>query len=98
VNSSFLTRRSMLALFGLVFASSVGCTENVRTKSFGATQTIRVPCGQRVFNMTWKELNFWYATRPLAPDEEPQTSTFTEKSDLGLVQGRIVLVESRCER
>lgn len=34
------------------------CTDNARSKAFGGTMEIRVPCDQVVFDVTWKEASF----------------------------------------
>lgn len=74
----------------------LACTDNARSKSFGGTMEIRVPCDQVVFDVTWKEVNFWYATQPATPGWEPQTKTFVEHSHFGLAEGEVKLIESKC--
>ena len=72
-----------------------GCTENDMTKNFGGTQTINVPAGQKVFDVTWKEGNLWYATRPFREDEVPEISTFHSKSNFGILEGKVIFKESK---
>ena len=72
------------------------CTDNTRAKTFGGTMEVRVPCDQVVFDVTWKEVNFWYATQPAGPGWQPQTKVFMEHSSLGLVEGEVKLIESKC--
>ena len=79
------------ALFSLL-----ACTDNQRTKAFGGEMTISVPCDQIVFDVTWKGENLWYATQPAGQGWKPEKKVFTEYSSYGIVQGRAVLVESRC--
>ena len=71
-----------------------GCTENARTKVIGGTQTINVPAGQKVFDVTWKDANIWYATRPFREGEVPETVTFHNKSNYGILEGKVIFKES----
>ena len=79
------------ALFSLL-----ACTDNQRTKAFGGEMTIKVPCDQTVFDVTWKGENLWYATQPAGQGWKPEKKVFTEYSSYGIVQGQVVLLESRC--
>lgn len=87
-------------LLGLIpvvgFAAMVSCTDNQRAKVFGGTMTVNVPCDLQVFDVTWKEENLWYATQPATQSWTPLTKRFTEYSSYGVMQGEVVLVESRC--
>jgi hypothetical protein len=74
---------------------AVSCTENERAKNFGGTQTINLPSGQKLQNATWKDTQLWYLTRPMHQDESAETWTFQEKSGFGLVEGKVILKESK---
>ena len=76
--------------------SLIACTDNQRAKVLGGTMTVNVPCDQVVFDVTWKGENLWYATQPAGQGWRPEKKRFTEYSSYGLVQGEVVLVESRC--
>ncbi len=87
-------------ILGLVpvvgFAAMVGCTDNQRTKAFGGSMSVQVPCDQQVFDVTWKGEDLWYATQPAPSGWTPQTKRFTEYSSYGMIQGEVTLTESRC--
>lgn len=72
-----------------------GCTENSRAKAWGGSMTERLPCGQKLFDVTWKESSLWYATRVMRSDESPETYTFVEESGFGLVEGKVTFIECR---
>ena len=74
----------------------LACTDNQRSRAFGGTMTVQIPCDQQVFDVTWKGEDLWYATQPAPSDWKPEQKRFTEYSSYGLVQGRAVLMESRC--
>ena len=73
---------------------SAGC-QNACAKSFGGTMTVALPKGEKLVTCTWKNSTFWYLTRPMYADETPETYTFREQSDLGIVEGTVILKESR---
>lgn len=71
------------------------CTENERAKALGGTATLRLPKGEKLVNVTWKETSMWYLTRPMRADEIVETYTFREESGYGLLEGTVIIVESR---
>ena len=58
--------------------------------------TVQAPCGQQVFDVTWKGEDFWYATQPAPSGWTPQTKRFIEYSSYGMIQGEVTMIESRC--
>lgn len=80
----------------LMLLSILACTENQRSRAFGGTMEITVPCDQAVFDVTWKGEDLWYATQPAAQGWVPTTKSFREYSSYGVIQGQVNLVESRC--
>ena len=79
-----------------IILSLLACTDNQRSKAFGGTMEIKVPCDQVVFDVTWKGEDLWYATQPAAQDWRPSTKIFREYSSYGMIEGQVNLVESRC--
>ncbi len=77
----------------LVIASS--CTENSRVKNFGGEGTINLPQGRKLINITWKEDEIWYLTRPMNSDEVAETYKFHEESSWGAIEGTYNIVESK---
>jgi len=86
-------RRLKTALAVAVLLVSVACTENYRAKNMGGTMTVKLPAGQRLVTVTWKEHEFWYLTRPRTNQEQPITWTFKEKSTMGFQEGTVILEE-----
>lgn len=81
---------ALIALTAFVLPS---CTDNVRAKSFGGTTTVDLPAGTSLVNVTWKEAELWYLTRPRTEGEKPISYTFQEKSGFGLVEGKVIFKE-----
>lgn len=66
-------------------------------RNFGGTTTIELEPNLKLEEITWKDDDLWYLTRPMREDEEPETHTFTEKGGLGTVfdGGTVIVVETK---
>ena len=84
-----------LLAVALITVSAIGCTANQRAKNFGGKQTINVPAGEKIIDVTWKDDSIWYATRPMRDDEQPETVSFHQESSFGVFEGSVTFVESR---
>ena len=71
------------------------CTENSRVKSFGGEGTINLPKGRKLVNVTWKESQVWYLTRPMNSTDVAETYQFHEESSWGMVEGTYNIVETK---
>jgi hypothetical protein len=78
-----------------IIALSTSCTQNARVKAFGGEGTINLPKGRKLVNVTWKETQVWYLTRPMHKDEVAETYQFQEESSWGMVEGTYNLVETK---
>jgi hypothetical protein len=83
-------------LLGLVLGIGlISCTENSRVKSFGGEGEINLPKGQKLVNLTWKESQIWYLTRPFKKDEDDEVYRFQEESGWGVVEGTYYIHETK---
>ena len=73
----------------------IGCTEKERARSFGGVVTEKLPVGQKLVVVTWKEGNLWTLTRKMKETETPETYEFTESSAYGVMQGKVIITESK---
>lgn len=73
-----------------------GCTEQQRARSFGGESTVDLPCGKKLFDVTWKENNIWFVTRDMRDDESPEEYSFQEESSFGMLEGTVTFKENRC--
>lgn len=73
----------------------VGCTANERARNFGGTETINIEPNYKVETVTWKQTDLWVLTRPMKKDEVAETLVFKEKSSFGMLEGKIILIESK---
>jgi len=72
-----------------------GCTEQSRVKTFGGTTILKLPKGQKLITITWKDSDIWYLTKEMKRDEQPEQYRFTEESNLGIANGELLITETR---
>ena len=83
-------------LLGLVLGLGLfSCTENSRIKNFGGEGDLDLPSGNKLVNVTWKEDQIWYLTRPMTSKDEAVTYTFKEESSFGVLQGTFFIHEHK---
>lgn len=85
----------VLGFLGLFLLSS--CTEQIRARNFGGSTTVDLACGNKVVNATWKNVDLWVLTKPMKAADTPEEYSFSEHSAWGVIQGTVVIKESRCE-
>lgn len=75
----------MMILVTMVVMSS--CTENVRARHFGGTETLALKPNEKVLNVTWKDNEMWVCTQ----DTITGLVYFREKSSWGVMEGTVIL-------
>jgi hypothetical protein len=78
-----------------VIAMLGSCTENSRVKNWGGDGTLTLPKGQKLVNVTWKESQIWYLTRPMTSQDSCQIYTFHESSSWGMMEGTYTIIETK---
>jgi hypothetical protein len=71
------------------------CTENNRVKNWGGEGNINLPKGRKLVNVTWKETEVWYLTRPMDSNDVAETYQFQEESSWGVMEGTYNIVETK---
>lgn len=84
---------AVLATAAFVLLGCSGC--NMMAKSYGGTTSVDLPTGEKLTEVTWKDNSLWYLTRPMREGEEAETWTFQEKSNSGIMEGKVILKESK---
>lgn len=87
-------KKIVFLLISLLFVCA-SCTENERARSFGGEQIIKLEKGEKLVEATWKETDLWYLTEPMEQDYVPKTKVFKENSTYGVLNGKVVFVESK---
>lgn len=85
--------RLSLALFIMLAISS--CTQNQRARNFGGTMEVKVKPGYKVTMATWKGDNLFYMIEEMDPAYEPKEKTLVEDASFGILETKVVFVESR---
>lgn len=71
------------------------CTDNSRVKNWGGEATLNLPAGQKLVNVTWKESQLWYLSRPMKSTDSAETYYFHEESSWGMVEGTYIIKEQK---
>ena len=71
------------------------CTDNIRARAWGGTAEVELPQGQKLEVVTWKDADIWYLTRPMREGEVAETYNFQEESSWGMVEGTIIIKETK---
>jgi hypothetical protein len=83
----------------LIIISLASCTDNKMARTYGGTETIDLPPGERLVTATWKSsdagADIWFLTEPMPADYVPQTKHFRESSNYGVWEGTVIFKESR---
>lgn len=79
----------------ILLVSLASCTENARVKNWGGEGTINLPKGQKLVNVTWKESQIWYLTRPMDSTDVADTYSFHEESSFGVIEGTYNIIETK---
>jgi hypothetical protein len=83
-------------LLGLVLGLGLfSYTENEMVKNFGGEGDLHLPAGNKLVNVTWKESQIWYLTRPMTSTDEAVTYTFKEQSGWGVIEGTYFIHEHK---
>lgn len=69
--------------------------EQYFSKNWGGTTTIELEKGKRLVEVTWKDDNLWYLIEPMEPNYTPKTKEFVESSNYGVLEGKVIFVESK---
>lgn len=82
---------SVVAAIGASTMALTGC--QAATKNLGGNTTITLEPGQKLEEITWKDDDLWYLTRPMAEEDIAETHTFQQSSNWGVFEGTVTIVE-----
>lgn len=72
-----------------------GC--NNAAKNYGGSITLELDPGRKLEEITWKEDSLWYLTRPMRDGEQAETHIFKCKSEFGVFEGSVTVIEKENE-
>ena len=82
-------KKIIILLATILILSS--CTKNQRARHIGGTETITLLPSAEFINITWKKENLWVIVR----DKETGEFYAREKSSFGVLEGRIIIKQSK---
>lgn len=93
-------KQIFLGILTVVFAFALAitvtsCTEQEMAKEFGGKAEVKLPKGQKLVTVTWKEVNLWYLTRPMRATDTAETYVFREESNFGIWEGQVTITETK---
>lgn len=86
--------KKILFTLALVF-TFISCTENSISRKLGGTMTVNLPKGEKLVMATWKETSLFYLTEPMDSNYVPKTKIFREDSSWGLIESKVLFIESK---
>ena len=79
----------------LLMVCVLGCSDNQMARTFGGKINKKLPAGEKLVNVTWKENSLWTLTRKMKENDVAETYSFKEDSAFGFVEGEIVIIETK---
>ena len=90
--------KRLFILLSVLVLMLTGCTQQTMTRHLGGTTTIELPPDYRCVNATWKEANLWVMLKPMDSTYVPQTLLMQEYSEFGIIEGKIIIKESKTQK
>lgn len=91
--------KKLFFIFGIVIVLVVVITLNscdqALTRSMGGTTKVQLEPGEKLLEVTWKGDNIWYLVEPMDSNYIPKTKTFKESSKAGILEGKVIFIETR---
>ena len=88
----------VIFIFCAFMMGATGIFDQTATRAFGGSMEIRLEPNVKLDEITWKDdASLWYLTRPMDEDEEAVTHTFQQKSEFGVFNGTVTIIESKTE-
>lgn len=91
-------KRKLALLFCTMIVMVTGCSQQSIVKEYGGTMIIELEPGQKLEEITWKDNELWYLTRPFTKNDIPETHTFQEQSEFGVFEGTITIIEKEGDK
>lgn len=97
-----LVLRIITYLIGILVVIGIGLfvfniSKQSRVKNLGESMIITLEQNQKLEEITWKNGDLWYLTRPMTDNDIAETHTFQESSRYGIFEGTVTIIESKTE-
>lgn len=92
-----MNKKVLTIICAAVIALSItGCQQGM-TKSLGGNMVLNLEPNTKLEEITWKDDNLWYLTKPMLEDDFAETHTFQQKSEFGIFEGTVTIIEKRAQ-
>ena len=86
--------KKIIIFLGIILCFT-SCDQYI-SKNWGGNSTIKLQPGERLVEVTWKnDADLWYLVEPMDSDYVPKTKTFKESSAMGVMEGKVIFIETR---
>lgn len=89
-------KRVFVMVLAFILLTVSGC-QQMMTKSLGGNMTINLEPNLKLEEITWKNDNLWYLTKPMVDSDIAEIHTFQKKSELGIFEGSVIIIESKAD-
>ena len=86
----------VIVIIVIIAFARCGSSQN-RARNYGGDMEIVLEAGEKLEEITWKEDDLWYLTRPMREDEEPETHVFKADTVFGVWEGSVTIIETAKE-
>ncbi len=86
-------KKLLIGTFLALSISLTGC--QTVAKNYGGFMTIDLEPNQKLEEITWKDDDLWYLTKPMTSDDTAETHTFQQSKDFGVFEGTVTIVEHK---
>lgn len=86
-------KKFLLGAFLVLSMGLTGC--QTAAKNFGGSMTINLEPNQKLEEITWKDDDLWYLTKPMTSDDTAETHTFQQSKDFGVFEGTVTIIEHK---
>lgn len=83
----------IIGMLAIATTSLSGC--QWAAKNMGGNHTIKLEEGQKLANITWKDSQIWYLTKPMTEEDVAEIYTFQEDSTMEMFEGTVTIVERK---
>ncbi len=78
-----------IIIVAITLLALTSCTDNVRARRWGGSETIKLEPQEKFINITWKETSLWI----ISQDTITGIYYAREKSSLGILEGKVIITK-----
>ena len=88
----------VLAMVAIIlFSLARACSPQAVTRNWGGEMDMYLEPNLKLVEVTWKDDNLWYLTKPMTEEDIAETYTFQESDTLGMFEGTLTIIETKVD-